>query len=253
MYQVKKVKQQAIDIKKILKTFLKDFTQEEELAFRACFHLRPTSSNDTTIVSTMAIAPMRGKPNVSPEELESKLQDIRKVMDEPSNDKKLNIMREIGFDQRKSKAIREEDAQAALIRDLVLYPEKIRNMQFIASEFDLFEFGPSKDQTKRPDVLAFKDGILYDIELKNERIAPGGSKESAIEQAAEYVKHIKDNLSEYKDCLAEFPNFKIEEIRNVRGIALFPYSERSSGKLEKAGEKYGVELWFFTENLKFII
>ena len=154
-------------------------------------------------------------------------------------------MERIGFAQRKSKTEREEDAQAALIRDLVLCPEKFGNMQFIASEFDLFEFGPNKDQTKRTDVLAFKDGVLYVIELKNER------KTSTIEQAAKYVEHMKSCLPEYEYCLAEFPNCKIGEIKDARGIALLPHSEKSSGKLEKASKDSGVELWSFIKDYKF--
>ena len=240
---VKKVKQQAMDIKDICEEFFQDFKSEKEKNdFRKSFHLRPTSSNGTTIVSTMAIAPMRGI-SVSPKELESKLQKIRAIVAEPCDDEKLNLMKKIGFKQRGIKKSEreedeieeselEEDVQAALIRKLILSPEKLNNMQFVASEFNLYK-------KKRADVLAFKDGVLYVIEIKKER------ESSAVEQTDQYVKYIGERLSEYADCLAEFPNCKIGKIEDVRGIALLPYNKNSSGELEKACKEFKVELQFF--------
>ena len=59
-------------------------------------------------------------------------------------------MEEIGFDRRKNESSREENAQAALIRDLVMHPEEYGGMHFIASEFDLFGFGKNGNEIKRP-------------------------------------------------------------------------------------------------------
>jgi len=102
-------------------------------------------------------------------------------------------------------------------------------------------------------VLAYKDGILFDIELKNDRIAPGGKKISAVTQAEKYSEFLLNNLHEYAACLAEFPNFTIGKIREVRGIALVPHSKRPSGKLEESCRKKMIALWTFDKDDKYRI
>lgn len=236
MENAEKIKNVAKDSREKLENFLRNKPNLER-EFRASFHLRPTSSLNVTIVSTLPFAPMRGIANIKIDELENKLSKIIKILSESSDIKKLEMMKELGFKKRKIISQREEDAQAALIRDLILSPEKYDNLQFIASEFELFEY--RKEKVNRPDVFAYKDGILYDIELKNKR------ETFTVTQAEGYVTHIKDNLKIYNDCLNEFPNCKIGEIKDVKGIALVPYAENPPPKLENAGKNAGIELWYF--------
>ena len=162
MDNIKKVKQQAIEVKKILDKYFDDFS-DNEIQFRAAFHLRPTSSGDTTILSTLPIAPMRGI-SVKNDKLMARLTELRQVLNEPDDGKRLKLLKDMGFKKRRSVSQREEDAQAFLIRELILNPKEYNHMQFVASEFDLFDYGEKKDEVKRPDVIVYKDGILYDIE-----------------------------------------------------------------------------------------
>ena len=235
MSNVEQVKQQAIEAKKVFERFLSECPNGGR-DFLAAFHLRPTSSGGTTIVSTLAIAPMRGLSGVTTGKLEAKLVEINKVMDESSDEKRLEVLKIIGFNERSTKSQREEDVQAALIRDIVLRPEMFGGMVFIASEFVLYGYG---EKDGKADVLAFKDGILFDIEIKNERLT------ETVTQAAGYVEHIRKNQSMYADCLMEFPNSDIHAVNNVKGVALVPYSERSVGGLERASKSNNVELWYF--------
>ena len=241
MDNVEQVKKQAIEARKIFEKFLGECPNGGR-DFRAAFHLRPTSSDDTTIVSTLATAPMRGLPGVSNSKLAAKLAELCKVLDESADEAQIDVLRKIGFSERGTKSQVEEDVQAALIRDLILRPEKYGGMVFVASEFALFGYGENSDKTRFPDVLAFKDGILYDIELKKERDT------KVVMQVSGYVKHFSENLAMYADCLAKFPNGSIEAIIGVKGVALVPYNEKSRGLLESASESNDVELWYFDIN-----
>ena len=244
MVNVERVKQQAIDVKRILDDFFENFNGAED-EFRSSFHLRPTSSGDTTILSTLPIAPMRGI-SVKNDRLLAKLCNVQKVLEETNDNTKLEMLKAIGFLERGSVSQREEDAQAALIRDLVLNPQNYNDMLFVASEFDLFNYGEDASDTKRADVLTYKDGILYNIELKNERLT------ETVRQAAGYVEHMKKHLNEYSACLYEFPNCKIGTISDIKGIALVPYSERSGGNLEKASTELSIEMWYFDKEMRII-
>ena len=67
-----------------------------------------------------------------------------------------------------------------------------------------------------------------------------------IKQISEKVDHISAHLSEYADCLYEFPNFPsgtIGEINEVCGVALVQRADLSKGELERACRKSGVSLW----------
>ena len=239
MDQVKQVRLQAIEAKKIFWRFLDGCNR---LDFRAAFHLRPTSSGSTTIVSTLEIAPMRGLTYVSNNKLEVRLAELCKVLDEPSNKVRRKILEEIGFKGRKTESEREENVQAALIRDLILRPAIYGGMVFVASEFELFGYDENGGKTKRSDILAFKDGILYDIEVKKERLT------ETVAQAIGYVRHLHKNQTLYTDCLAEFPNNDIGKIIGFKGIALVPNAEKSSGRLENASESNDIELWYFNKD-----
>ncbi|MCL2664419.1 MAG: hypothetical protein FWE82_02290 [Defluviitaleaceae bacterium] len=236
MSHIEKVKQQAIEVKILYDAYLETLSDNERLEFRAAFHLRPTSCGKTTIVSTLQCAPMRGLPNCTLTKIKEKLPELQNVVLE-SESKQLTILEKAKF-KFKNKGFREENAQAAFIRNVI--QNKFDDMIFVASEFDLFEFGEKKE-IKRPDVFSYRNGVLYDIELKNERTT------ATVEQSARYVAHLKKNLSEYSDCLYEYPSFKITEIRDVKGIALVPDSEESIGTLELASKKLDVDLWFFNQ------
>ena len=253
MSNIEDVKVQAIEASKKLNDFFRDFSTEDELDFRASFHLRPTSSGDTTIVSTLKKAPMRGLQKINNNSLIEKLEKLRSALPKlhAATDEKTNeILADIGFKNRGRENKREEDAQAAFIRDLILCPENYDDMKFIASEFVLFDFD-GVGSTKKPDVLAYKAGTLYDIELKNDRIAPGGKKVSAITQAEVYSKFIHKYLDEYAACLAKFPNNRIGNINNVRGIAYVPKAKgKSRNILETASKDKGIELWEFDDEFR---
>jgi len=246
MKNAEKVKQEAIESGKILGNLFKKFPATER-EFKSSFHLRPTSSGDTTIVSTLPFAPMRGISKVKINKLENKLNEIINILFESNDIKKHKMMEKLGFKDRGGEAQREENAQAALIRDLILRPVEYNHLQFVASEFELFEYREKTGEIYRSDVLAFKDGILYDIELKNKR------ETKTVKQANDYVTHIRDNLGIYSDCLYEFPNCRIDKIKDVKGVALVPYAENHPPVLENEGKKAGVELWYFNINKNHVI
>ncbi|MDR2295491.1 MAG: hypothetical protein LBD95_01720 [Clostridiales Family XIII bacterium] len=165
------------------------------------------------------------------------------------------ILKDFGFDKRKNEKNEplEEDAQAAFVRDVIV--NKFDGFTFIATEFVLFGFGGKNGGEKRPDVFVLREGILYDVELKNKRKGPSekaGMGYSAITQAQEYVAHMKepDNYDKYIRCLAAFPNGTSGEIKDIRGVALVPAtaSGGSSGTLEAAAKAAGVELWTFDKD-----
>jgi hypothetical protein len=227
------IKEMATASKKVLDDFFKGMCDKEIMQFRSFFHLRPTTDS-VTIVSTLPVAPMRGLP-VSLGELKNILPKLRDI---PSfkDDVQLLELGKLDFKHRDSVLIREEDIQAFLIRDMVMSPGKYNEIQFVTSELDLPQYGDAK----RADVIGYKDGTLYDIELKNERLT------STITQAKGYVDYLKGHLSEYSDRLSAFPNFKIGNISDVKGIAVVPNNERSSGRLEEDGKSQDIELWLFT-------
>ena len=236
MKHIGKVKQQAFRARKIYQEFFRGFSSKEILNFCASFHLRPTSSCDISVISTLSYAPMRGI-QVSPEELELTLPKLRKVANSDQNE--LAIFKKIGFLSRKSESSREENAQAALIRKLVLQPEEFDGMRFVASEFELFA---DELPRSRSDILAFRDGVLYDIELKNKRLT------ETVKQTARYVAYFTACLSKYADCISYFPNSVIGRITDIRGITLVPHSDNSMGSLEKCCQEKGIGLWTFDKN-----
>jgi len=124
-------------------------------------------------------------------------------------------------------------------------------MTFVASEFVLFGFEDTEGKTAKPDVLMYKDGILYGIEFKNSRNGPSekeGIRYSEISQAEAYVAHMKESgrFEQYVNCFRAFPNAEIGTITEIRGIDAVPAPpRRSRGSLEKDVKKAGVGLWEF--------
>jgi hypothetical protein len=246
MKHLEAVKQQAIASKKILDEYFSTLRPEEIRFYRNGFHLRPTSSGDTTIVSTLDYAPMRGM-SVSTGNLLSKLKEASGVIGMSTRkikDRQI-YMDKIGFPKRTTEDFsREERMQASLIRVLMPRPEETEpvlqgevwfDMQLVASDFALF----GQEKPMFTDVLAYRAGVLYDIEVISRET-------KGIKQIAEKVSHISAHLSEYADCLYEFPNSPsgtIEEIKEVCGIALVPCADLSKGELERACRESGVSLW----------
>ena len=246
MDNLDKVKAQAKEVKLIYEDFLRKLSNDEKLEFRASFHLRPTASETCTVVSTLPFAPMRGK-DFRPSKIEEALPKLRKILLETDDAKKITMLDELDFKKRKSESFREEDAQAALIRQVIMYG--LLDFDFVASEFALFEFGANMD-TKRTDVLVYRDSVLFDIELKNKRNGPKDNDigYSPITQAEGYVSHMLEsrNFKRYISCLTELPNTTIGEIKEIRGVALVPATRgKSTGTLEKAARSRGIELWTF--------
>ena len=126
---------------------------------------------------------------------------------------------------------------------MVSHPTNYGGMQFVTSELVLREEGDMED-FGRAGVIAYKDGVLYDIELKKERLT------ETVTQAKEYVDYLKYNLDVFSGRLSAFPNCSIGGIRDVRGIALVPQSDNSSGRLEQCGRKSGIALRYFTCGFK---
>lgn len=251
MGNLEKVTLQAKETNDIYNTFLATLSEQSRLDFRASFHIRPTSSGKSTVVSTLALAPMRGIQNVKNKDLPHLLSKLSDILSEigSSDDSTMAKLKELGFKKRGSVSAREEDAQAAFVRNVIL--NNFGGFTFVATEFDLFEFGDKK-MTKRPDVFVYRDGILYDIELKNSRNGPSRDKEnigySAITQAASYIAHMKEphNYASYINCISEFPNSSIGKIKDIRGVALVPAPKgKTKGTLEKAAKERDVELWTF--------
>ncbi|MDR1578748.1 MAG: hypothetical protein LBS35_00190, partial [Synergistaceae bacterium] len=222
----------AIEARKIIDEFLQGVSDEK--IFRSSFHLRPVTDK-VMLVSTLPIAPMRGL-KVSLGDLKSKLPELSKILSEKDDNQKLQMLDNMGFGKRKTVSAREEDIQAFLISDMVLNPAKYDGMRFVASELDLREEG---DPEKRADVIAYKEDILYDIELKNKRLT------ETVTQAKTYADHLRNNLHAFSGRLSAFPNCSIGEIRDVKGIALVPWSDNSIGSLEQRGRESGIALWYF--------
>ena len=173
---------------------------------------------------------------------------LRDVLGKSGQDEQRKLLKVHGFEERKTINFREEDAQAAYIRNAILHPN---GMIFVASEFVLFGFEDTIGKTAKLDVLMYQDGVLYDIEFKNERNAPkeGDIGYSSISQAQYYAIHMNDSkrIGTYASCLAAFPNAEIGTISVVRGIAVVPQPQgNSSRKLEKAAKAANVELWEFS-------
>lgn len=245
MHRVEMVRNQAAEARKVFNDFLTELEQDRT-EFLASFHLRPTSGERVTIVSTLPSAPMRGI-SCSLIELPMKLRELRDVLGKSSEDDQRKLLKGLGFEERKTRNFREEDAQAAFIRNAILHPN---GMIFVASEFVLFGFEDTKGETAKPDVLMYQDGVLYDIEFKNKRNAPkeGDIRRSSISQAQYYAAHMNDSerIETYANCLYDFPNAAIGTIKAVRGIAFVPKpAVKSAGILEKAAKAAGVGLWEF--------
>jgi hypothetical protein len=207
-------------------------------AIRVSFHLRPVTK-DITVVSTLPCAPMRGLNGVRIEDLKDLLPKLKNVISCKSEDKILEELDALGFKERINDSIREEDAQAFLIRDMIKNPVKYDGMQFVTSELNLPKIN------KRADVIGYKDGFLYDIELKNARDT------YTITQAKGYTDHMNDNLDDFVTLLKDFPNCKLpNKIKGIKGIALVPYSDNTSGKLESMAKDNDIALWFFSNGFR---
>jgi hypothetical protein len=246
MNNIEKVKQQAKEVTIIYNSFLGSLSEEQQLEFRAAFHLRPTSSGTTTIVSTLPFAPMRGLPGYSPDKVKETLPLLLDILSEFDMKKQKGMLEDLNFGERNDNP-REENAQAAFIRQVI--KDKLGDFLFVAAEFDLFGVGEDK-KTKRADVIVYRNKILYDIELKLSRngINVEDRGDSAITQALDYSAHMKDDryFKEYIKCLEEFPN-KIGEINDIRGIAIVQAtpSSRARGTLKPEALSVGVDLWTF--------
>jgi hypothetical protein len=232
----------ASESTKILEDFFKGIKEAEIRKFRSSFHLRPVTDS-ITIVSTLSIAPMRGV-SVNTKDLKNRLARLMDVLSEKDDDQKLEILANLKFEHRASESMREENFQAFLIQDMVSNPKHYEGMLFVTSELDLPKYGDSNDKKKRADVIGYKDGVLYDIELKNARLT------STVTQARGYVDYLKENLNEFSKRLSAFPNCKIGEVRDVKGIAVLPGTDKSSGRLESCAAAHSVALWYFSHGFR---
>ena len=69
MGNIGNAKAQAEVVKDKCEEFFSTFSSERQLDFRSAFHLRPTSSGVTTVVSTLPFAPMRGLTKIKNDSL----------------------------------------------------------------------------------------------------------------------------------------------------------------------------------------
>ena len=223
-------------------------------SFRKNFHLRPTENN-ITIVSTLPYAPMRGLV-VAPEDLPKKLSEIKKKLPSllsQSESKCQEILQEIGFPERKNKSALEENIQALFIRGMINGEEEYQGIRFIASELTLGD-------RKRFDVVGYKNDTLYIFELKRSRDT------KAAPQAKTYSKYVMANIDSFKKVLAFYPNFPVTCFKQVKGIAVMPYAERTRYQTweewRKAAERLqpskkhtldisDIDIWLFKESLAF--
>jgi len=134
---IKEVEEHAKKAKIIYDGFLQRLNKSKQLMFRAAFHLRPTASG-VTIVSTLPYAPMRGSKDFTSENLEGILSTLCEALLESDKDLMLSVMRKRGFPERKKQGFREEDAQAAFIRNVII--NSFGDFVFVASEFALLGF-----------------------------------------------------------------------------------------------------------------
>jgi len=230
----KSIVNNAIMAENTLKKLFEDWDGDEKI-FRSLIHLRPTTSG-VTVVSTVPGFHMRGLNMNKADELEEILTKLKNLL--CTNDKR-SLLEKLKFDQKESRSKNEleEDVQAFLIRDMIINPSKYHEIQFVASEFDLLEMEPRR---KRADVIGYKDSVLYDIELKRERLT------EVVTQARKYTDFLSDNIQEYEKRLAAFPYSVIEKVNEVKGIALMP---KSTGKIwaDKVNgwkEKH-IDLWYY--------
>ena len=107
--------------------FLEEEKKAEE-AVRLSFHLRPVTK-DITVVSTLPCAPMRGLNGVKLEELDELLPKLKSVIYCKNDDEILEKLDSLGFRERTNvDSVREEDAQAFLIRDMIKNTDKYDGM-----------------------------------------------------------------------------------------------------------------------------
>jgi hypothetical protein len=242
MNKIKNVKMQAVETKITLKSYFASLSPEEVQMFKSHFHLRPTSSSGTTIVSHWKHAPMWGIVKIPDSKLLSTLIELGGILTTQNDSEKRIKMENIGFCKQKTdNPDNEINAQAAFIRDLYMNPNKYDGMCFIASEFVLFDYEGVAGATRFVDVLTYKDEVLYVIEVKKRET-------KVVYQADGYVKDISGNLAEYALCLNDFPNSDIGNITTVQGISLVPSVNDSSGKIEKACSELGIGLWTYNRD-----
>jgi hypothetical protein len=249
MKNINKVQNQAEIVNSIFNDYITKLPYEMKALYMASFHLRPTASESTTIVSTLPIAPMRGLNDVKPDNMTKILHEITQVLYENDKDIAQKLLDGFGFKKRDRNPL-EERAQAALIRKIIM--ERFEKMTFVTSEFVLFGYGGVSEKISRADVIAYRDGILFDIELKVKRngINVNNRKDSALTQAFDYTSHMKDpnNCEGYVDCLRAFPNGSIGAVKEICGIAVVEAAKTlPKGTLRTEAESISVELWNFKE------
>ena len=226
---VQKILRNAEFASKVWNEFLLSISDAE--VFKERFHLRPTASG-ITIVSTLPYAPMRGK-----NETKNRILDVLKILHEKlpqlindTQENSLNILKEIGFEQRaKTKAL-EENMQALLIQGMIKNEPTYDGIQFIASEFNL-------EHGKRFDVVGVKNTTTYIFELKNER------NTRAASQLKGYINHFNTYMRDYESVLRVYPGSTVGAINEVKGIVIMPWSANSKTNWEKYKEN-DIDIWF---------
>ncbi len=195
--------------------------------FKMLFHLRPTAEN-ITIVSTLDIKPMRGI-HCAKTKLVDKLKELHDLtMNEKLSADKLT---ELGFQdkQKKPDEVAEERYQVQMIRDMNSNQSlkeylKVSNLTFIASEF-IIHGGKDKTPRKRIDIVAYDgNNTLIFFELKT----PHNTKDDPKTQVDEYISRYGKNgtyETETKRLLAEYPINAIKESFEIKGYAVYGYSD----------------------------
>jgi hypothetical protein len=236
------IKKNAMDARQVLDDFFREWGTYDIKRFRSMIHLRPTA-DQITIVSTLPGTPITGL-SVELGQLRDILPELSGVIFFKSMEDVLDKLKALGFKKQRMGYTREEKIQSILIHDLVARPQEYDGIHFVASELDLSGFD-KKDGKKYADIIGFKDGVLYNIEIKSEWFMMG-----TILQAKGNVNFLKAHLPEYAERLAEFPNFQIGRVRDVRGIAVMPWLVGINGSLEEYGLRQGIHLWFFEYGYK---
>lgn len=231
-YEIKSVPKILLNAKfasKIWNEFLLSINDAE--VFKKCFHLRPTA-NGITIVSTLPYAPMRGKHETQDSTLYV-LKNLHEKLPQLIYDTQvdsLNILKEIGFEQRTKSKTLEENMQALLIQGLIKNEPAYNEIQFIASEFNL-------EHGKRFDVVGVKNMTAYIFELKNER------NTRAASQLKGYINHFNTYMRDYESVLRVYPGATVGTINEVKGIVIMPWSANSKTDWEKYKEN-DIDIWF---------
>jgi hypothetical protein len=230
------IKKNAMDAKQILDDFFREWRMNDIKRFRSMIHLRPTADY-ITVVSTLPGTPMTGM-SVKPAQLREILMELTGMILFKDMGDTLDKLKSLGFKKQRMGYTREEKIQSILIHDMVVRPQEYEGIHFVASELDLSGSG-KKDGKQRADIIGFKDDVLYAIEIKSEWFMMG-----TIAQARGNVDFLRAHLPEYAERLAEFPNFHLGRIRDVRGIAVVPWLASLNGSLEKYGAAREISLWF---------